>query len=114
MNQLNIEGKNDITQMLALLHVLRGIDFIRELKMITERHEFSPLKNDPQIYTVGGENFEDYPSLLNAARKAVVHGYRVFILPNPKGFRTARFHLRAQRCLQNVRFEDHRWQEFCR
>lgn len=91
MNQLNIEGKNNITQMLALLHVLRGIDFIRELKMITERHEFSPLKNDPQIYTVGGENFEDYPSLLNAARKAVVHGYRVFILPNPKGFRTADF-----------------------
>ena len=29
--------------------------------------------------------------LLNAARKAVEHGYRVFILPNPEGFRTADF-----------------------
>lgn len=34
---------------------------------------------------------EDYDNLLNAARKAVEHGYRVFILPNPKGFRTADF-----------------------
>lgn len=28
-------------------------------------------------------------NLLNAARKAVEHGYSVYILPNPKGFRTA-------------------------
>lgn len=28
-------------------------------------------------------------NLLNAARKAVEHGYRVFILPNPKGFKKA-------------------------
>lgn len=34
---------------------------------------------------------EDYDNLLNAARKAVEHGYRVFILPNPKGIRTADF-----------------------
>lgn len=30
----------------------------------------------------------DYPSLLMAARKAVEHGYRVFILPNPHGIKT--------------------------
>lgn len=82
---------NDISQMLALLHELQGIDFIRQLRLITERNEFSPLKTDPQIYTVGGEGGEDYLSLLEAARKAVEHGYRVFILPNPKGFRTADF-----------------------
>jgi hypothetical protein len=29
--------------------------------------------------------------LINAARKAVDHGYRVYILPNPKGIRTADF-----------------------
>lgn len=28
---------------------------------------------------------------MNAARKAVEHGYRVFLLPNPKGIRTADF-----------------------
>ena len=29
--------------------------------------------------------------MLNAARKAVEHGYKVFILPNPKGIKTADF-----------------------
>ena len=31
----------------------------------------------------------DYLPLLDAARKAVEHGYKVYLLPNPKGFRTA-------------------------
>ena len=75
--------------MLALLHTLRGIEFVRQLKMITERKEFSPLDTDSMILTVGGEHSEDYVSLINAARKAVEHGYRVFVLPNPKGIRTA-------------------------
>jgi hypothetical protein len=82
---------NDIAQMLALLHELQGIDFVRQLRLITERHEFSPLKDAPQIYTVGSEGSEDYHSLLDAAHKAVEHGYSVFVLPNPKGFRTADF-----------------------
>ena len=82
---------NDIAQMLALLHELQGIDFVRQLRLITERHEFSPLQDDPLIYTVGGKGADDYDSLLDAARKAVEHGYRVFVLPNPKGFRTADF-----------------------
>jgi hypothetical protein len=82
---------NDIAQMLALLHELQGIGYIRQLRLITERNEFSSLKTDSQIYTVGGEGGEDYLPLLDAARKAVVHGYRVFVLPNPKGFRTADF-----------------------
>ena len=91
---------NDIAQMLALLHELQGMDFVRQLRLITERHEFFPLKEDPQIYTVGSERQRvgdhslgmgsgDYSSLLDAARKAVEHGYRVYVLPNPKGFRTA-------------------------
>ena len=83
--------KNDIAQMLTLLHELQGIDFVRQLKLITERKEFSQLKDNPLIYTVGGEKSEDYIPLLDAAQKAVEHGYRVFILPNPKGFRTADF-----------------------
>ena len=82
---------NDIAQMLALLHELQGIDFVRQLRMIIERREFSPLAGDPHIFTVGGEQSEDYKPLLNAARKAVEHGYRVFLLPNPKGIRTADF-----------------------
>ncbi len=42
-------------------------------------------------YTTGGTKDDDYGNLLNAARKAVEHGYRVFIQPNPKGIRTADF-----------------------
>jgi len=45
---------NDIAQMLALLHELQGIEFVRQLRLITERNEFSPLKSDPYIFTVGG------------------------------------------------------------
>lgn len=86
-----MEESNDISQMLALLHELQGIDFVRQLRLITERHEFSPLKDDPLIHTVGGSQSEDYQPLLDAARKAVEHGYKVFVLPNPKGFRTADF-----------------------
>ena len=86
-----MEESNDIAQMLALLHELQGIDFVRQLRLITERHEFSPLKDDPLIYSVGGEGSDDYDQLLDAARKAVGHGYRVFVLPNPRGFRTADF-----------------------
>ena len=76
---------------MALLHELQGISFTSQLRLITERNEFYPLKTDSQIYTVGGESGEDYLPLLDAARKAVEHGYRVFVLPNPKGFRTADF-----------------------
>ena len=82
---------NNIAQMLAMLHELQGIDFVRQLRLITERHEFSPLDSDSQIFIVGGETAEDYISLLNAARKAVEHGNMVFMLPNPKGIRTADF-----------------------
>lgn len=61
---------NDISQMLALLHELQGIDFIRQLRQITERNEFSPLKTDPQIYIVGGEGGEDYQFLLEVKTKS--------------------------------------------
>lgn len=34
---------------------------------------------------------KDYVPLIDAARKAVDHGYTVYILPNPRNFRTADF-----------------------
>lgn len=83
------ESSNNIAQDLALLHTLRGADFIRQLKVITRHGEFRPLCGESDILTAGGESNEDFPYLLNAARKAVAHGYRVFVLPNPKGTRTA-------------------------
>jgi len=82
---------NGITEELAKLRTLRGADFVKQLKAIAARKEFHPLDTDPEIYTVGGEDDADYQSLLNAARKAVEHGYKVYMLPNPHDFRTADF-----------------------
>ena len=78
---------NDISQMLALLHELQGIDFVRQLRLITERHEFSPLKDDPLIYTVGGSQSEDYQPLLDAAR------LQSLCVAKSQGLQNGRFHL---------------------
>lgn len=83
--------ENGITEELAKLRTLRGADFVKQLKAIAARKEFHSLVTDPDIFTVGGENDADYQSLLLVARKAVEHGYRVYLLPNPHDFRTADF-----------------------
>ena len=79
----------DIAEQLADLHTLKGAGFISMLKEITQQRAFTPLESDSSIYIIDGMQGDDYENLLNAARKAVEHGYRVFILPNPKGIRTA-------------------------
>ena len=79
-------GRN-IDIILSDLQTAHGAAFVTLLKEITNHPAYSALKTDPSIYTIGGERGEDYDNL----RKAVEHGYRVFILPNPKGFRTADF-----------------------
>lgn len=81
----------NIDSILSDLQTARGAAFVTLLKEITKHPAYCALKTDPSIYTIGGERGEDYDNLLNAAHKAVEHGYRVFILPNPKGFRTADF-----------------------
>lgn len=80
---------SDIRQLLSELPALQGMDFVRLLKQIASRKEFRPLPTDPNILFVGGEDDADFPRLLDAARKAVTLGYRVFILPNPHNIRTA-------------------------
>jgi hypothetical protein len=79
----------DLNVLLEDLIIMRGAEFIRQLKEITNHPSFYPVKDETNIYITGGEKGEDYNNLLNAARKAVEHGYRVFILPNPKDIRTA-------------------------
>lgn len=80
--------KGDIRAELLLLKSLDGAAFGIKLKEIAARKEFRALSGEPFIYTVGVIQDEDYPSLLMAARKAVEHGYRVFMLPNPHGVKT--------------------------
>ena len=80
--------KGDIRAELELLKSLEGAAFGIKLKEIAARKEFRALPGEPFIYTVGVIQDEDYPSLLMAARKAIEHGYRVFMLPNPHGVKT--------------------------
>ena len=82
---------NSFSEELYKLYHQTGAGFIAKLKAVTTRPEFHPLLNELDIYTVGGEKGEDYSNLVNAARKAVAHGYRVYVLPRPKGMRMADF-----------------------
>ena len=82
---------NDIAAELAKLQTLRGIQFVKQLELISSYGGFNLLKGETAIYSVGVEQDEDYPSLLAAAHKAVEHGNTVYILPNPRNSRTADF-----------------------
>ena len=73
------------------LHYLKGAQFINQLKLIVYYGEFHQVEGETNIFSAISENSDDFDNLLNAARKAVEHGYRVYILPNPKGIRTADF-----------------------
>ena len=66
------------------LHDLTGADFIKKLKEITERKMFKPVPELEHVFSTGGEKKEDYPNLINGAKKAITHGYTVYILPNPR------------------------------
>ena len=71
------------------LHNLKGAQFINQLKQIVYYGEFHPIEGETTIFSAISEQSDDFDNLINAARKAVEHGYRVYILPNPKGIRTA-------------------------
>ena len=73
------------------LHYLKGASFINQLKLIINSGEFFPVEGDPGIFSAISNQSDDYDNLIKAARKAVEHGYRVYLLPNPKGIRTADF-----------------------
>jgi hypothetical protein len=83
------EIQNDIAQELAMLQTLTGIDFSRKLEQICQHGEFHPVIGETEIFSAISEQDDDYDALISASRRAVTHGYRVYILPNPKGIRTA-------------------------
>ena len=73
------------------LHYLKGAKFINQLKLIIYYGEFHLVEGETNIYSAISEQSDDFDNLINAARKAVEHGYRVYILPNPRSCRTADF-----------------------
>lgn len=79
---------NDIASELTKLHELTGADFSRQVEIIAHMHLFHPIKGEDNLWGVGGEKGEDYSNQIRAARKLVVLGYKVLLLPNPKYGRT--------------------------
>ena len=73
------------------LHYLKGARFVNQLKLIIYHGDFNPVDGETNIFSAISEKNDDFDNLISAARKAVEHGYRVFILPNPRSCRTADF-----------------------
>lgn len=82
---------SDIATELAKLHTLRGAAFSKQVERIARTGLFHPVEGEQSIFSATGGSSKDYESLLNAARKAVTHGYRVYLLPNPSVTRTPDF-----------------------
>ena len=66
---------NDIAAELAKLHLLKGADYSRQVERVARMGDSHPVDGETNIYSVGGESNDDYFNLLNAARKAVAHGF---------------------------------------
>ena len=73
------------------MHYLKGASFINQLKLIINSGEFFPVEGEPGIFSAISNQSDDYDNLVKVARKAVEHGYRVYLLPNPRSCRTADF-----------------------
>ena len=82
---------SDIASELKKLHELSGAEYSRQVERIALSGVFHPLENEQNIYTPGVLKNDDYQNQLIAARKAVEFGYKVYILPTPKGSRTPDF-----------------------
>lgn len=80
-------GTEGIGADMERLKELEGEAYWKQLKAITERREFK--KVEKNIFSAAGKDDPDYQNLLSAAKKSVLQGYKAFILPNPKGFRSA-------------------------
>ena len=81
----------DIAAELKILHSLKGAAYSKQVERIARRGKFDPVEGEQGVFSAIGEAGEDYDNLLNASRKAVAHGYRVYILPNPGVTRTPDF-----------------------
>ena len=78
--------------LIAELKGLKGKAFWQRLVAITKCREFK--MREKGVYSVFSSNNPDFNQLMNAARKAQSFGFDVFILPNPKGIKSADLILR--------------------
>ena len=93
---------SDIAAELAKLHTLKGADYSRQVERIAHLGNFHPVEGETSIFSTGSESEDDYSNLLNAARKAVTHGYKVYILPNPSKTQSPDFFLSANAFIEST------------
>ena len=77
----------DIKEEIKKLQKLKGKEYWEQLESIARRKEFKNIDNG--IYSAASDKDPDYKNLLNAARMCVKSGYNAYIMPNPKGLKTA-------------------------
>lgn len=84
-------SEGDLREALKNIQTAKGKEIYQQLKAITEMRAFRELEGAKCVYYTGGETGGDFKNLEGAAKKAVEHGYNVYMLPNPQGIRTADF-----------------------
>ena len=81
----------DMGEAIKRLQEVSGSEFVSSLKQITQSRQFKPLEDG--IWIVGTkeerEKDQDWGNLHSCAQKAVLHGYEVFMLPNPRKTKSA-------------------------
>lgn len=79
---------NDIAVELAKLHELTGADFSRQVELIAKMRVFHLIDGEIGIYSAMSEHSKDYGNQIRVAHKLLKYNYRVFLLPNPRKWRT--------------------------
>ena len=59
------QAMGDIAAELAKLHILKGADYSRQVERIARMGNFHPIENESGIFSVGGENEDDYSNFLS-------------------------------------------------
>lgn len=79
--------EDSIDILMATLPQLTGLAFGRQLSIIVHRKEFRQIEGG--IWFAGSKGSPDFEHLLAVARKGIGFGFTVYILPNPKGIKSA-------------------------
>lgn len=93
-----VEGSkySTIDERLRALHTAKGKDVIELQREVIADRRFKPVEKLKGILSAISETDPDYERLIAGAKRAVEHGYEVFLMPNPKGIRTTDYILRKK------------------
>ena len=83
-----VKKQCDVTSALLSLHEKKGKEFIDTLREIANMRIFKPVEGQDRIFSAIGREANDFFNQLDAAKKAVSHGYTAIVLPNPGTGRT--------------------------